>query len=142
MESLLASGNLVFDTDGSRSEVESILENAWLQEIGKPFTTVVLTQEDIEALIAEDPFDGRVHGTASYLLVTFYKKTPKLSFDLPYSPDGKTYTVLSVSNRALFTITDNTVMKTTDLMTWLEKQLGKEITSRSWNTMLKIYAKL
>ena len=45
-------------------------------------------------------------------------------------------------DNALFTVTDNTVVKTTDLMTWLEKEFGKEITSRTWLTIHRILKKM
>ncbi len=82
------------------------------------------------------------HSNESYLLVTYMKQPQKLAFDLPYQPPGKPYEIIAANDDMLFSVTDNTTGKTTDLMVWLERQFGKEITSRTWNTMQRIHQKL
>ena len=98
--------------------------------------------EQLEQLVKADPFKGMTHGPKSYLLVTFFKKPTRVNFDLPHQPEGKTYKLLAVVDNTLFTTTDNTVVKTTDLMTWLEKQFTKEISSRTWLTVHRILKKM
>jgi uncharacterized protein (DUF1697 family) len=139
---IIASGNLVFETD--RSDVQAIeqdLEAAWFDQLGFHSMTIVKTQQEIDELLAYDPFAGMTHGPRSYLLATFLKHPQKPRFDLPYQPEGKPYVITGYYKGTIFSVTDNTVLKTTDLMTWLEKEFGKDITSRTWNTVQRVNKK-
>ena len=60
----------------------------------------------------------------------------------PSNPPDKPYKLIDAVDGAVFTVTDNTVIQTTDLMTWLEKHFGKKITSRTWNTVKRVLAKM
>lgn len=140
---IISSGNVIFESDETDTKaLEAMIENAWPEQLGFTSTTIVRSQKDLEALIAAKPFEGLIHGPSSYLLVTFFKKPTKIGFQLPYSPPNKTYKLIGEVNNTLFTVTDNTVVKTIDLMTWLEKQYGKEITSRTWKTVERIHKKM
>jgi hypothetical protein len=41
-------------------------------------------------------------------------------------------------NSTIYSIIDLTSSKTPDLMAWLEKQFGQEITTRTWKTVERI----
>lgn len=142
IQSFISSGNLLFESDKSPEEIEAELETSWQEKLGFTSMTVVRSSEQLQKLIKHDPFKGMTHGDSSYLLVTFFKRSAKPAFKMPFQPVGKTYKVLGYNDRALFTVTDNTGVPTTDLMTWLEKQFGKDITSRTWNTINRISKRL
>jgi uncharacterized protein (DUF1697 family) len=81
---------------------------------------IVLTRDELEALLKQDPFNGAEHGKEWYLIVTFRKdREPPICSKLDRS-------------------------KTTgpEFMADLEKRYGKRITTRTWNTVLKIVAKM
>lgn len=143
VQSVISSGNIVFESKSTdTSAIEAKLEAAWPRLLGFNSTTLVRSAEQLERLVEADPFKGMAHGPESYLLVTFFKKPTKVSFALPHQPAGKTYKLLAVVDNTLFTTTDNTSVPTTDLMTWLEKQFGKEISSRTWLTLHRILKKM
>lgn len=142
-QGVISSGNVVFESERADIiQMESELQAAWPQKLGFFSTTIIKSQSQLQKLIKADPFAGLQHGRASYLLVTFFKHNTEVNFPLPYQPSGKTYKLLSVVDNALFTTTDNTEVPTTDLMTWLEKKFGKDISSRTWLTVQRILRKM
>ena len=143
IQSVISSGNVVFESDSTDTRaIEAQLEAAWPDKLGFKSTTLVRSAEQLQDLINADPFKGMTHSPSSYLLVTFFKNPTKINFKLPYQPDGKTYKLLAEVNNTLFSTTDNTAVKTTDLMAWMEKQFGKEISSRTWLTIHRILKKM
>ena len=74
------------------------------------------------------------------LYVTFLKESPKEEFPLPWKSQDGAFQMLEINDRMIFSILDVSVSKTTDAMNVLEKNFGKEITTRNWNTLLKIVA--
>lgn len=142
VQSVISSGNVVFETSiNDTGSLESLVEKALPEQLGFTSTTIIRSQEQIEHLLKLDPFEGLQHSTGSYLLVTFFKNPTQVQFELPYQPPDKTYKLIGSTDNALFTVTDNTQVKTTDLMTWFEKQFGKEISSRTWLTVQGINKK-
>lgn len=143
VQSVISSGNIVFESNVTdTAKIESMLEEAWPKMLGFTSTTIIRNQSDLQKLIKLDPFKGLTHGPSSYLMVTFFKHSTKVPFKLPYQPPHKPYKLVAATKNTLFTITDNTVLTTTDLMGWLEKQFDKEITSRTWLTIQRILKKM
>lgn len=143
VSSLQASGNYLFESNEQDiAKLETDIEEAIETRVGYRRAAVVRTAEQIAELVKLDPFAGMTHGPSSYLLVTFMKRATKPTFVLPYQPVGKPYKVLGYVDGMIFTTTDNTVVKTTDLMAWLEKQFSKDVTSRTWNTMQRVHKRL
>jgi uncharacterized protein (DUF1697 family) len=143
VRSVISSGNVVFESDETDiAQLEHMIESAWPTQLGFKATTIVRSQEQLQSIIDSDPFDGTTHSSANYQLVTFFKQPTKPQFDLPYYPPGKPYKVVGYKDNVLYTVTDNSLIKTSNLMTWLEKQFGKEITSRTPLTVERILKKM
>lgn len=143
VRSLQASGNYLFESgETDATKLEADIEMSIEQAVGFRRAAIVKNADDIARLIASDPFDGMTHNNRSYLLVTFTKQTIEPDFAVPYQPPGKPYTIVGVTHNTLYSIVDNTAAKTPDLMVWLERQFGKDISSRTWNTVLRIHQKL
>lgn len=139
VRSVISSGNVIFESSESDGrKLEDLIEAAWPELLGFRATTIVKSQSQLQELLDSDPFGGATHGEGSYLLATFFKHPAKLKFKLPYKPVGKPYRLVGYHNDVLFTITDNSIVKTSDLMTWIEKQFGKEMTSRTPLTIQRI----
>ena len=142
VRSVISSGNIIFESDRTNIlELETEIEQALFASLGFHTTAIIRNESQLQKLVTASPFGDRVHGTDLYLLATFTKNPLKLRHELPYQPPGKPYKVIRVIGDTLFTVTDNTLTKTPDVMTWLEKELGKEISSRTWNTILRIFKK-
>lgn len=142
VHTVISSGNVIFESKISDTKVlETKIEKLISEQLGFSRTTIIRSKQNFEKLVRLDPFKGLEHGPSSYLMVTFFKHPTKINFKLPYQPPNKPYKFLAATDNALFSTTDNTIIGTSDLMTWIEKQLGKEITSRTYKTVNRILKK-
>lgn len=140
VRSLQASGNYLFESDETnKAKLEADIEASIEQAVGFRRAAIVRSSDEIAQLIAKNPFEGMSHSDKSYLLVTFMKRPRKLDFELPYQPPGKPYTIIAADRDMLFGVIDNTTGKASDFMVRLEKLVGRDITSRTWNTMQRIH---
>ncbi|QYK50280.1 MAG: DUF1697 domain-containing protein [Anaerolineales bacterium] len=141
VQSVLSSGNIVFEADAPDIAAwESKLEAAWPKRLGFNATTIIKSEKQLAKLLAAEPFTDVVHSNTSYLLVTFFKHRPKLGFKLPYQPEGKPFRFVHYAQGALCSVTDTTT--TGDPGGWLERQYGKEMTSRTQQTVERILRKM
>lgn len=139
VEPVISSGNVIFETDSTDVEaLENELEKAWKRELGFERATMVRSQNDLERLVAMEPFGDRKHGSETYLLTTFARSPLEHDFEFPYRPDGKDYVLVGSTRREVFSVLDNTGPTTSDLMGWLDRQFGENITSRTWLTVSRI----
>jgi uncharacterized protein (DUF1697 family) len=139
VRTVISSGNLVFESDtGEPAALESELEEAWTARLGFESTTIIRSREEIEGLVVRRPFGDLDHGPATYLLVTFAKHRLTVDLELPHRPSDRDYRLVSATDWELFTVTDTTTDRAPDVMVWLEGRFGKEITSRTWLTVLRI----
>ena len=139
VRTVISSGNVIFESP-SRSvrNLEERIENTLPKELGFQSTTIIRSQKQIQQLVDEDPFQGMEHSQKSSLNVTFLKKKRKIDIKFPYKVDNRDYTLLGMYDGAICSVIDLTSAKTPDLMVWLEKQFGKEITTRTWKTVERI----
>lgn len=121
VQPVLTSGNLVFkSTARSTTQLEAKIEKAFGAKLGLSSDVIVRDQDELEAMAKKDPFKGATHGKEWYLTVTFRK-------------DGKP---------PIFSKLDRAKTDGPAFMADLEKRYGKKITTRTWNTVLKIIAKM
>ncbi|MDR0309029.1 MAG: DUF1697 domain-containing protein [Coriobacteriales bacterium] len=140
---VLSSGNYVFsaataDTD----ELEAQIEAAFVQELGVELLTMVRSQQQIQRLLDESPLAGVEHGKSSYQLVTFFKHPVDIGLELPNQPEGKAFQLAGCVDGTLYSLTDNTIGSTVNVMAWLEKRFTTELTSRTPGTLQKILNKM
>lgn len=141
VKTVISSGNVIFESDETdTAELAERIEFAWQEKLDFEGITIVKSQAQLAELLDSDPFNGAPHGASSYLLITFFKNLIKPDFKAPYQPEGKVYKIVGYTDTELFSITDNSAVKTSDLMTWIEKRFGKEGTSRTPMTIQKILA--
>lgn len=139
VQTVISSGNVLFESNSTDiASMEAMLEMAWPEKLGFSSTTIIRSIEDVATLVEKDPYGGLEHGPTSYLLVTFFKHRPDINFEFPYQPAGRPYRLVGRSERELFSVTDTTGAGASDLMAWLERQYGKEISSRTWATVQRI----
>jgi len=139
VKTVISSGNVIFESP-SRSvrELEARIENALSEELEFNSTTIIRSQKQVQQLVDKNPFEDREHSQKSSLNVTFLKKERKIDIKFPYQVDNRDYTLLGMYDGAICSVIDLTSAKTPDLMLWLEKQFGKEITTRTWKTVERI----
>jgi uncharacterized protein (DUF1697 family) len=142
ISTVLSSGNILFESEQPQiARWERILESAWPAQLGFKSTTTIRSQKQLRHLLAAKLFNEVTHSASMYLMVTFFKRRPKLKFKLPYRPSGKPYEFVHYSDQALCSITDSTA-PASDPGGWLEHYYGKEMTSRSAQTVKRILQKM
>jgi uncharacterized protein (DUF1697 family) len=139
VKTVISSGNVLFETPQKDSKkLEEMIENAILGQLGFMSTTIIRSREQLQALAAEKPFGEREHTHRTNLTVTFLKNTLPANFASFSNTQHEGYEILGMQEQAIYSIIDLTSAKTPQLMSWLEKQLGKEITTRTWKTVQRI----
>ena len=140
VKTLLNSGNVIFSTDDTDSSVlkkkiEAKLENAF----GWNINVIIRSQKDIQSIVERNPFEPVIVTPETRLYVTLLSEKPKVAIHIPYETPEKNYTILEVSQNAVFSVlTLSEKYNTTDAMNVLEKEFGKNITTRNWNTVVKL----
>lgn len=136
VQPVISSGNVVFESNSKdTARLEDKIEKAWPKKLGFNSMTIVRSKQQLEALVAKDPYKDVQHSRTSYQLVTFYKKPPT-----DIKSQANYYDIADVD--ALCSTLDTTAGKTPDFMVKLERQYSKDITSRTWLTIQRILKKM
>jgi len=136
VRTVLSSGNVVF---GARPATEAALERravaAMEARLGKAFPAIVREVEALRALLEADPWAAFALPPGAKRVVTFLRVKPAGRVALPIEQDGAR--ILAVRGREVLTAYVPSP-KGPVFMTLLEKTFGKEITTRTWDTIGKI----
>ena len=137
VKTVLGSGNLVFS---SRSSPEASLqrkaEAAMTQKLGRSFLTIVRSIDVLRELLAADPFAKLDVAPGAKRVVTFLREAPvTMAVALPVELEGAR--IHAIVGRELFTSYVQGP-KTPVFMTLIERSFGKELTTRTWDTVAKI----
>jgi len=135
VRTLIASGNLVLDSDLAEDELALDLAKAIEEEFGLDVPVVVRTGAELAAVLAADPF-GDVATDPSRYSVTFLPEPPQKATirELPPAEGGQ-YTVLG---RELYLwLPDGMAVSPMGKWPW-DRLLGVAGTNRNWNTVTKL----
>lgn len=112
------------------------IEETLEQTFGYPIGVIVRRLADIQRLVASDPFRGLAVGPETRLYATFLSRPPESAPET--APDVHLQMFTPTGGEVLTAITLSPGWGTTELMAWLEKHFGTDVTTRNWNTVLKI----
>jgi uncharacterized protein (DUF1697 family) len=135
VKTVLGSGNVVFDAHrAGEGALERQAEAAMLDQLGRSFHTIVRSVDELAALLADDPFARFDAGDGAKRVVTFRREAPAAWPALPIEADD--VRILTTRGREVFT-TYVPNPRGPVFMTMLEKAFGKDITTRTWDTLVK-----
>jgi len=135
VKTLLSSGNVVFDASAkAASTLECEIEAAMTKRLGRTFHTIVRTAGDLQRLIEADPFASFRLPANAKRVVTFLAEPRKAAVPLPPETDGAR--ILAVRDREAFSAYLPTPRGPV-FMSLIEKTLGKDVTTRTWDTVRK-----
>lgn len=140
VQTVISSGNVIFESaEKSSDKLEAVIEKTLREELGISSDTIVQSSEQISQLVAKQPFGKLQHSPSTYLTVTFLKQAASDT-----TIEGRDFEIIGSdrASKTVFAVNDTTKQKTPDLMIKLEKKFGKAITTRTWNTVLKIHQKM
>jgi len=142
VSSVISSGNIIFESPQvSVPELEARIEQALSEKLGLSNTVIIRSRSQLQKFVDDGHFAELRHSPKTYLTVTFIKH--KLPNDLA-APTSSTSKIIKIDQktRAICAVVDTTASKTPDFMAWLEKQLGKDITTRTFKTVERILARM
>ncbi len=141
VRTLLTSGNVVFESEQKdknilTKEIEAGLRKAFEREI----SVIVRSLDDLKKLQSLDPFKGVKVTPSIRLYITFLsEKARPRTITIPYTSPQKEFSILQATPMEVFSILDLAKGKgTTDVMNILEKEFGSNVTTRNWDTVLKV----
>ncbi len=137
---VLATGNIGFDADEmNASDLQTIIHDGILDTFGHDVDVLMRTQANIQALVATEPFASVAVTENTRLNVSFLGNEAQNTVTLPYDSPAPDFDILHVSATEVCSVwTLNGKVRSTDYMKILEQEFGKNITTRNWNTVLKI----
>lgn len=136
VKTLLSSGNAVFDSPAaSEAALSKRLEAAMASKLGRTFESFVRSQADLQALVATDPYERFRLPADARRVVTFLRQQRSALPALPLEKDGAR--ILCVEGREVLSAYVVSP-KGPVFMTLLEKTFGKDITTRTWDTVTKV----
>ncbi len=112
------------------------IETAIKKRFGFDVHVLLRTEKEIAALVKNDPFKRVKVTPQTRLYITFLSRPPKSKLKAPYN-DGD-FTLQKITKAHVVSILGPKV-KSPDVMDFLAKEFGKEITTRNWNTIIKIH---
>jgi uncharacterized protein (DUF1697 family) len=136
VKTVLGSGNVVFEARSkSRSALERQLEAAMLKDLGRVFATTLRSIDELAALLASDPYKAFKLAPKSKRVVTLLHAKPKARMKLPIELDGAR--ILCLKGTEIFSAYVPSP-KGPVFMSLIEKSLGKDLTTRTWDTIGKV----
>lgn len=139
---LLASGNVLFDADEKNAAMlKKTFETVFEKKFGFTSSVILRSAADLAALAVSDPFKGIAVTPDTRLYVTFLSAKPTSGLKIPYVSPNKDFSILRVTDTEIISVLQiSPTTDTTKVMTILEKEYGKDVTTRNWNTVQKMLA--
>ena len=135
VKTVLSSGNVVFEARAaSEASLERRAEAAMNERLGRSFLPIVRPLEALHAMLAADPYRGFRLAPGSKRVVTFLRGAVAPKVQLPVELDGAR--ILCVRGGEALGAYVRTPRGPV-FMTLIEKTFGKDVTTRTWETVRK-----
>lgn len=143
VETLLASGNVVFDSVESGSEIERRLEEAFEKQ-GLKTDVMVRDLAGMRAVIAANPYPEAAEDHPSHMLVTFHRDpVPEGPLERHVEIHLGPERLQAVGRELYIDYTSQQTMRDSKLLQTMAKaKFPKIATARNWNTVNKLAAML
>jgi uncharacterized protein (DUF1697 family) len=140
VKTLLASGNVLFDTQGPKSTgLAEKIEHGLEKLLGHKIGVLLRTLPELKALADSRPFNNIKISSQTRLYITFLSEKPKTAIKAPYESPAKQFKILRISQNEVLSVLElSPDSKSTDLMGFLDKEFGRAVTTRNWNTIEKL----
>ena len=136
VRTVLGSGNVVFSARAaSDTALQRKAESAMQEHLGRTFPAIIRSIDELQALLASDPFSKHRLPPDSKRIVTFLREAPGRA--LPRLPEQDGARILEVRGREVFTAYVRTP-KGPVFMSLIQKTFGEDVTTRTWDTIQKV----
>lgn len=138
VKTVLSSGNVVFDTRASSdASLQDRAEAAMEKQLGRSFLTIVRSIEALQEILDSDPYRAGRLTVGSKKVVTFLRQAPAVRPRLPIALDGARILRLEGLEAYSAYVRGS---KGPVFMTLIEKTFGRDVTTRTWDTVKKVTA--
>ena len=139
---LLNSGNIIFDGDeASAEEIQQQLSCMLEEKFGFSIPTLVKTKNEIITILEHNPFLSVSLNKDLKLYVSFvFDPLPK-QLNLK-DLETESFKIIKINSREIYSVLNNTKGKTTKAMENMDRHFNKSLTTRNWNTIVRIGKKL
>jgi uncharacterized protein (DUF1697 family) len=138
VRSFISSGNIMFESSEKDTlKLEEKIEKGLKDILDLESATLVRSKEDLEKFVTDHLFQKEKHSPKTYLFVTFLKHSVS-----PKELEGIPHIKYDKNLHAISAIIDMSEGKAPIYMLDAEKKFGKDITSRTFNTVQRVTAKL
>lgn len=138
VRTLLSSGNVVFSArKASNQAIADKAERVMKRELPTSFVAFVRAQEELEELVATSTFERFRLAKGSKRVVTFLREPAEPTVTLPPERDGARILAtegLHVLSAYVPSPADPVFMRL------IERTFGKDVTTRTWDTVVKVLA--
>jgi uncharacterized protein (DUF1697 family) len=137
---LLNSGNVIFETSEDNTAAISLkIREGLRREMGFEREVIIRSGNQIKSLVDFNPFKDISVTPNTRLYVTFIEREPSSSIKIPYfSAEGDLQILQLRDGAACIVLVLSPGRGTVDMMARMEKEWGKHVTTRNWNSILKI----
>ena len=134
----IQSGNIAFDAKEADNEQLALkIEKKLHKDLGYHVPVVVRSIEELNEVIAANPFNKQEDGDKRKLYVNFLDKAPEQGAHTLLLPYATADEELAIVNKELYLLlpgAGNTKLN----LSLIEKKLGVTATARNWNTVNKM----
>ena len=139
VETVLASGNVVFEAPGKNPNIDLKVGRGLEKAFGFPVKVVLRTVRELRTIVDSEPFKGIPSGPGVKLYVTFLAQRTLGRSRLSVPASVKGVRIVRVTPGEIFSaVTLSPGVGTPELMAFLEKAVGSEVTTRNWQTVTKL----
>ncbi len=136
---VLSSGNVVFNAPSrATTALERAAEQGMQGRLGHTFPTIVRSIEQLRALLEEDPYARYRLPPEAKRVVTLLRAKPAAKLKLPAEVDGAR--ILEVRGSEVLSCYVPSPRGPV-FMQLIEKTFGKDVTTRTWDTLQKVARK-
>ena len=136
VKTVRSSGNVVFDARRTpEGTLQRRAESGMRERLGQAFLTIVRPIDELREMLAADPYRDFDLSPSAKRIVTFLRDLPAARIDLPLEQDGAR--LIALHGRALLGAYQPTP-KGPVFMSLIERTFGKELTTRTWDTIAKV----
>ena len=144
VKTLIASGNVSFEAvESNEKRLHETISAALEKKFGFKIGLILRPMAHLEKLIASNPFNGIEVTPDTRLYVTFLSgdAKPAGKLKVPYEASEKDFRILKATNSEVISVLWlEKGGRTVESMAVIEKEWGKNVTTRNWNTVNKLVA--
>jgi uncharacterized protein (DUF1697 family) len=140
VQTLLASGNVLFRAPRTKASLlAGQIQDGLKETLGLEIGVLIRSIKELQSLHRSHPFRGIKVAPRTRFFVTFCPDEPASRLKLPYTSSDGSFRLMRASNGevcSVLTITD--LRRGMQFMAFLDKEFGRSVTTRSWNTITRI----